>query len=78
MLDTLLLQPLAGQRRLVWLRGFFTSDEVPWTRYPLRGDPVLQVALSRRDVIKDAAHDWLWIVQRGELDVPRLVKLKVG
>ena len=62
----------------VWLRGFSTSEEVTWTRHSLRGDPVVQVALSRRDVIKDAAHDWLWIVRRGEFDVPRLVKLKVG
>lgn len=34
--------------------------------------------LPRRDTIKDAGHDWLRIVRKDELDVPRLVKLKVG
>jgi len=62
----------------VWLRGFATSDEVTRTRHSLRGDPVVQIALSRREVIKDAAHECLWIVRRGEFEVPRLVKLKVG
>jgi hypothetical protein len=61
----------------VWLRGFSTSEEVTWTRYSLRGKPAVRITLPRRDTIKDAAHDWLWIVRRGEFDVPRLVKLKV-
>jgi hypothetical protein len=106
MLDTLLLQPVAGThvklesvyRRsvtipahepvftdafaasegYVWLRGFSTSEEVTWTRHSLRGGPVVQITLPLRDTIKDAAHDWLWIVRKDELDVPRLVKLKVG
>ena len=39
---------------------------------------LVQFTLSRRDVIKDAVHDWLWIVRRGEFHVPRLVKLRVA
>jgi len=62
----------------VWLRGFPTSDQVTWTRYSLRGEPAVRITLPRRDTIKDAAHDWIWIVRKDELDVPRLVKLKVG
>jgi hypothetical protein len=62
----------------VWLRGFPTSDQVTWTRSSLRGETVVRITLPRRDTIKDAAHDWLWIVRKDELDVPRLVKLKVG
>jgi len=45
---------------------------------PAGVDPVVQIAVSRRYVIKDATHDRLWIVRRGEFDVPRLVKVKVG
>ena len=62
----------------VWLRGFPTLDQVTWTRYSLRGDPVVRITLPRGDTIKDAAHDWLWIVGKDDLDVPRLVKLTVG
>ena len=43
----------------------------------LSRDAAVQITLPRRDTIKDAAHDWLWLVRKDELDVPRLVKLKV-
>jgi len=59
-----------------WLQRSCSRRTTPWPYR--RGNPVVQIALSRRDVIRDAAHDWLWIVGRGELDVPRLVKVKVG
>jgi hypothetical protein len=62
----------------VWLRGFPTSDQVTWTRHSLRGEPAVRITLPRGDTVKDAAYDWLWIVRKDELDVPRLVKLKVG
>jgi hypothetical protein len=61
----------------VWLRGFPTTDQVTWTRYSLRGEPAVRITLPRGDTIRDAEDDWLWIVRKDELDVPRLVKLKV-
>ena len=45
---------------------------------PAGVDSLVQIAVSRRYVIKDAAHGRLWIVRRSEFDVPRLVKVKVG
>jgi hypothetical protein len=37
----------------------------------LSPNAVVQITLPRRDVIKKAAHDWLWIVRKDELDVAR-------
>ena len=35
--DTLLLQPVAASGGYMWIRGFFTSDEVPEPATPSEG-----------------------------------------
>jgi hypothetical protein len=64
----------AGAEGFVWVRGFTTSDQVLWTRYSLAGEPNASVTLRSGDEVMDAGGDWLWIMRRNELDVPRLIR----
>jgi hypothetical protein len=76
--EPLFTEAIAGSGGAVWLRGFSTSDEVAWSRFSVDHPSPVIVTLPAEDEVMDAGGEWLWVLRRDILDVPRLVKLRLG